>query len=68
LKEADVVIFGGGADIDPSTYKEEPGSKTYSSPEREKKEKKDFELAIKLGKKLVGICRGHQLLTGDILQ
>lgn len=63
LEEADVIIFGGGADVEPGTYGEEPGSRTGTSPMREKQEKQDFEIGTKLGKKFFGICRGHQFLT-----
>ncbi len=62
LEDADVIIFGGGADIDPATYGEEPSKRTYTSPEREKEEKEDFDKGRKLGKKMVGICRGLQFL------
>lgn len=62
LEDSDVIIFGGGADIDPSTYDEEQGSRTSSSKSREEQEKKDFELGSTLGKKFFGICRGQQLL------
>ncbi len=62
LEDADVIIFGGGADIEPSTYGEKEGSRTYSSPERERREKKDFEKGLKLGKKMYGTCRGLQFL------
>lgn len=68
LEEADVIIFGGGADIEPSTYKEESGPRTYTSPGREKIEIADFKEGMRLGKKFIGICRGHQLLNGDIIQ
>ena len=63
LKEADVIIFGGGADIDPVSYGEETNKRTYSSPGREKMERSDFFEALELKKKMVGICRGHQFLT-----
>lgn len=63
FEEADVIIFGGGADIDPSTYGEEPSKSTHPSKEKEKEEKEDFHKAKKLGKFMVGICRGHQLIT-----
>lgn len=63
LEESDIIIFGGGADIEPGTYGEEPGKQTYTSPQREKREKEDFEIGRKLGKKFFGICRGHQFLT-----
>lgn len=63
LEEADVIIFGGGADIDPAQYGEAPGGDTYASPEREKIERADYERGKKLGKKFLGICRGIQLLN-----
>jgi putative glutamine amidotransferase len=62
IEESDVVIFGGGADIEPETYNEEPGTQTYTSAGREKLERQDFQKALSLGKKMFGICRGHQLL------
>lgn len=62
LKEASVVIFGGGADIDPGTYQEEASSHTYASPRREEEEARDFKEALKNGIKMVGICRGFQFL------
>lgn len=58
LEEADVVIFGGGADIEPNTYGEQPSSRTYVSSEREKKEREDYHKAHKLGIKCFGTCRG----------
>lgn len=63
IEEADVVIFGGGADISPETYGEVKSRGTSSDPSREKKEKADFHRARELNKKLVGICRGHQFLV-----
>lgn len=62
IEDCDVVIFGGGADIDPSTYDEEPGTRTGTSLSREAREKEDFKKGSELGKKFLGICRGHQLL------
>lgn len=62
INEADVIIFGGGADIEPETYSEEASSHTYASPGREKIEREDFKIGNKRGVKFVGICRGHQLL------
>lgn len=58
IREADVVIFGGGADITPETYGEEPGPHTGCSPAREKGEKRDFAIARTLDIPCVGICRG----------
>lgn len=61
LEEADLVVFGGGADIEPATYGEKPNSRTYASPQREKQERQDFEKATKLGIKMYGTCRGLNL-------
>lgn len=62
IEEADVVIFGGGADIEPSTYGEEPADCTGAHPEREREERHDFRTAQELGIKSFGICRGFQLI------
>lgn len=62
IEEADVIIFGGGADIEPETYGEKAGSDTGTSPAREKIEREEFKIGLKMGKKFVGICRGHQLI------
>ena len=62
IEESDVLVLGGGADVDPATYGEEPSKRTYSNPSREAAEIADFKTAQKLGIKTVGICRGHQLL------
>lgn len=63
IHEADLVIFGGGADIDPATYNEDKAEGTYANPVREREEKADFATARELGIKMLGICRGHQLLV-----
>lgn len=72
IEEADVIIFGGGADVDPAQYGEEPGSRTHTSEHREEEERRDFEFGKKTGKKFFGICRGHQLLctlaNGKLIQ
>ena len=62
IEEADVIIFGGGADIDPATYDEKPSCRTHPSKEREKIEKKDFRYAVQHGIRMIGICRGLQFL------
>lgn len=66
LEEADLALFGGGKDIDPSFYKEQKGSRTDTPSARDKAEYKDFQEVQKLrkeGKKIktLGICRGAQL-------
>lgn len=63
IKEADVVVFIGGADINPEIYRQKPLRTTYFCPERDRKERKAYDLAQKLGKVCFGICRGMQLLA-----
>lgn len=62
VKEADVVVFVGGADVDPSLYGQTKIEQTYSRPERDKIEREIFDEAKKLGKMMFGICRGAQFL------
>jgi putative glutamine amidotransferase len=69
----DGLILAGGADIDPSSYGEQPGPHTIDTvPERDR-----FEIALARGAierdlPLLGICRGMQLLNvacgGTLLQ
>lgn len=59
---ADVIIFGGGSDVDPATYNEKEGSKCWTNPARDRVEKADFKHGLAAGKKMFGICRGHQFL------
>jgi putative glutamine amidotransferase len=63
IKEADVVVFGGGTDINPNIYRENKNNKTQHSDKiRDAAELADFALAQTLGIKCVGVCRGAQLL------
>ena len=43
IEEADIVIFTGGEDVDPSLYHEEKHPTTYSNIARDKYEKEMFE-------------------------
>lgn len=61
VEDADLVMFTGGEDVDPSYYNEEMGEHTYSNISRDKKEVKIWEQAVALNKKIIGICRGAQL-------
>lgn len=63
IKDCDLVLFTGGEDVDPSFYGEEKHPETYSNITRDKREKTFFELALKLNKKMLGICRGAQFLA-----
>jgi len=60
-KEADLVMWTGGEDIDPALYGEKQGFRTWFNPARDKYEVEAFE-QLK-DKPKIGICRGGQLLT-----
>lgn len=62
ILKADVIVFAGGADINPAFYNEQRGKLTGSPSQRDTIELADFELGKSLKKKMVGICRGGQLL------
>lgn len=60
-----VLVLEGGEDIHPSIYNERI---TYSHcgkqpSERDRKEIKAFEQAVKLSVPIFGICRGHQMVA-----
>lgn len=59
--EPDLVVFTGGADIDPQLYGEKRLPKTHISPERDRRDGIAWD---RYGKKpKVGICRGGQYLN-----
>lgn len=62
IKEAEVVLFTGGEDVDPSLYNCEKHHKTYSNLQRDLEEKKIFESVIPGKQVCLGICRGSQFL------
>lgn len=62
IEEADVVVFEGGEDVDPSLYGENRHHTTYSNIKRDEYEKFVFAKALKLGKHIWGTCRGSQFL------
>lgn len=64
VEECDVVVIGGGEDINPAIYGQEGSTITrYFSNKRDAAEIDDFYKAVELGKKIMGTCRGHQLLS-----
>ena len=70
MEDADLVLFTGGEDVDPSLYNRKSHPTTSSNLYRDKKEKSAFEQAKDLDKPMLGICRGSQLLcvlNGGIL-
>ncbi len=62
IKSNDLVIFPGGVDINPKIYGEE-NICSFFSTERDYFELKVLEFCIKSDIKILGICRGHQLLN-----
>lgn len=62
FNDADVVMFTGGEDVDPSLYGEQAGRHTYSNLERDIAEREVYKRAKEARKKIIGICRGSQFL------
>lgn len=70
MDEATLVCFTGGEDVSPSFYSRIPHPTTGTSYKRDIFEREEFLKAQKLGKKMIGICRGSQFLcamSGGIL-
>jgi GMP synthase-like glutamine amidotransferase len=62
MEDSDLVLFTGGEDINPAIYGAEPHpSVSHWSPHRDAHECEAFVRATRLGKPMVGICRGAQL-------
>lgn len=69
LKDADIVLFTGGEDVDPSLYNCEKHPTTWSNIKRDQEELEIFK-KIKHNQLALGICRGSQFLcvaNGGIL-
>lgn len=62
LEKADVVLFTGGEDVDPSLYGCERHPHTYSNIKRDLEEKTVFEKVNPSKQVCVGCCRGSQFL------
>lgn len=70
MEEADLVVFTGGEDVDPSLYGKSAHPQTFFNRERDIDEMAEFLKAEKLKKPMIGICRGSQFLcvmAGGIL-
>ena len=63
MEESDFVVFTGGADINPALYGEKPHHTVYFNATRDTLEVAEYKRATGLGKALLGICRGAQLLN-----
>jgi len=62
IDECDVVCLTGGSDINPVLYHQTKNKRTTINPSRDKNDIMVVERALSKGKRLVGICRGAQLL------
>lgn len=60
---ADIVVFGGGSDVNPALYGEEPHPKTHWNTRRDERDMKLYKECLKLGIPMFGICRGSQFLA-----
>lgn len=61
VEDADIVLFTGGEDVDPSLYDCEKHPTTTSNIRRDLREKAIFE-QVKPNQLCIGICRGSQFL------
>lgn len=59
ISDADIVLFTGGEDVDPSLYGCEKHSSTYSNLSRDLYEKEIFE-QVADNQLVIGVCRGSQ--------
>ena len=71
LDEAKLVIFTGGADINPAIYRQKNRYSMFN-PVRDTAEIEILRRALSMGKKILGVCRGHQLINawlgGELVQ
>lgn len=62
IHEADLVVGIGGADVSPHYYNQPDSGHLSCSPSTDKFEFEYYQKAMKLGKKIIGICKGSQWL------
>lgn len=62
IEEADIVVFAGGADIDPQLYGQKALPCTYFNADRDTHEIWAYHKALNAGIPMFGICRGAQFL------
>lgn len=64
LAEVDGLLLQGGADVAPESYGEQPiKPEWHGDAVRDRFELAAIEVALELGKPVLGICRGHQVLN-----
>jgi gamma-glutamyl-gamma-aminobutyrate hydrolase PuuD len=62
VHEADLIVFGGGSDVDPVLYGETRHDSTWPSPSRDKTDMDLYLMCKEHGIPMLGICRGAQFL------
>lgn len=60
---ADIVVFTGGADVDPQLYGETQHASTYCIPARDTDDMKTYQYCLEKGIPMFGVCRGAQFLA-----
>lgn len=60
--EADLIVFGGGSDVSPYLYGEEPHASTFANEKRDEQDMDLYLLALEHGIPMLGVCRGMQFL------
>lgn len=72
IEEADLVLIPGGADVSAHYYGEKQGPHLYSDPYADKIESEAFKKAQALGKPILGVCKGSQMVCamsgGKVIQ
>ena len=63
IAESDLVLFIGGADVNPALYNEKVHATTHYNHRTDEIDVMAYKEAQKLGKPCVGICRGGQFLN-----
>jgi gamma-glutamyl-gamma-aminobutyrate hydrolase PuuD len=63
VEDAEVVVFTGGADINPAIYGKEAHESTFFSSQRDIREIQEYK-KMRPDQLAVGLCRGNQLLCG----
>jgi putative glutamine amidotransferase len=63
LDGVDGIMFTGGSDVDPALYGDTPHGATRTKPQRDRAEVLLMHAAVEIGKPLLGICRGMQLMA-----
>lgn len=62
IQDADLVVFGGGSDVDPRMYSETKHPMTLFSDDRDNQDMDAYLYCVEQGIPMFGVCRGAQFL------